>query len=187
MLNPKLSARYAKSLMDLAIEQGKLDAVYQDMQGLQGICRSSREFVSLMKSPIVKSDMKMGVVKSLIEGKSDALTLAFVQLIVTKGRDYFLPEIIDSFITQYKKHNKINEVKLTTAIALDNETVEHIKAKVAAQFPGMSIDMTTAVNEDLLGGFIVESNNNQFDASILRDLRDIKKQFLKNEFVQNIR
>lgn len=187
MLNPKLSARYAKSLMDIALEQSKLDALYKDMLGLQSICRNSREFVNLMKSPIVKSDTKMAVVKSLIEGKTDPMTLAFVQLIVTKGRDYFLPEIIDAFISQYKKHKNINEVKLTTAVALDDAMLEHVKAKVAAQFPGMSIDMTTAVDENLLGGFILESNNNQFDASILRDLRDIKKQFLKNEFVQNIR
>jgi F-type H+-transporting ATPase subunit delta len=47
--------------------------------------------------------------------------------------------------------------------------------------------LTTKVNPDLIGGFIVEANNNLFDASIIRDLNDIRKQFLKNEFIADIR
>ncbi len=35
MQNPRLAARYAKSLMDIAIEQNSLDAMYTDMLGLQ--------------------------------------------------------------------------------------------------------------------------------------------------------
>ena len=186
MQNPRLADRYAKSLMDIAIEQGKLDAMYQDMQGLKSICDSSNEFTNLMKSPIVKSDTKLAVLKAMIEGKVDGITMAFVDLILKKGREFFLPEIVLAFITQYKKYNKINEVKLTTATPLDDQILDLIKQNVQKQFPDMTIDMTHKIDESLLGGFIVESNNNQFDASIIRDLREIKKQFLKNEYIPSI-
>jgi F-type H+-transporting ATPase subunit delta len=108
-------------------------------------------------------------------------------LIIRKGREFFLPEIADAFIGQYKKHNKINEVLLTTAEPLDEQTFTQLKLKIEQQFQGMHIDLTTKVNPDLIGGFIVEANNNLFDASIIRDLNDIRKQFLKNEFIAEIR
>ena len=186
MPNPRLADRYAKSLMDLAIEQGKTDAVYSDMQGFRDLCRGSRDLVALMKSPIVKADAKLGVLRALLEGKCDGLTLAFMNLIVHKGREAFLPEIASACIAQYKKLRNINEVKLTTAAPLDADMEALIRRNVEAQFPGMSVEIETAVKESLLGGFVLESNNNTFDASVLRDLNDIKKQFLKNEYIPSI-
>ncbi len=187
MQNPRLAARYAKSLMDIAIEQGKLDALYADMQGIHQMCQSSSELVSMLKSPIVNADLKNKTMKALLETKVDGVTMSFIKLIITKGREFFLPEIVTSFIALYKKHNKINEVLLTTAEPMDEAIKSALLSKIQQQFQGMTIDLTTVVNEKLIGGFLLESNNTLFDASILRDLNDIKKQFLKNEYVPDIR
>lgn len=187
MLNPRLAARYAKSLMDIALEQNKLEAIYNDMLGLKSVFNQSRDFVMLMKSPIVKADAKFTVVKAITEGKIDVMTEGFINLIINKGREFFLQEIVNAFIAQYKVQNKINDVKLTTAVALDEEMKNGLKTKIATQFQDMTIDLSTEVDESLLGGFILEANNNVFDASIIRDLKDIKKQFLKNEYIADIR
>lgn len=187
MLNPRLAARYAKSLLDIAIEQGKTDTMYSDMQGINQICNDSHDFVLLMKSPIVKADSKLKIANALFEGKIDSVTLSFIRLIINKGREFFLPEIASAFIAQFKKHNNINEVVLTTSHPMDESMKNEIDAKIQQQFQGMGIDLTTKVDESLIGGFILEANNNMFDASILRDLNDIKKQFLKNEFVPDLR
>jgi F-type H+-transporting ATPase subunit delta len=173
--------------MDLAIEQNKLDAIYKDMLGLKSVFSQSRDFVMLMKSPIVKADAKYTVVQAITAGKIDGITEGFIKLIIQKGREFFLEEIVGAFIAQYKIYNKINDVKLTTAMALDEEIKNNIKSKISAQFQGMTIDLSTEVDEGLLGGFILEANNNVFDASIIRDLKDIKKQFLKNEYIPDIR
>lgn len=187
MLNPRLAARYAKSLMDISLEQNKLDVIYNDMLGLKSVFSQSRDFVMLMKSPIVKADAKYTVVKAITEGKIDAVTEGFIKLIISKGREFFLQEIVNAFISQYKVHNKINDVKLTTAMPLDEEMKSALNTKISAQFQDMTIDLSTHVDEELLGGFILEANNNVFDASIIRDLNDIKKQFLKNEYIPDIR
>lgn len=187
MQNPRLASRYAKSLMDLAIEQGKLDTLYQDMQGLHQMCEESSELVSMMKSPIVNADLKNKTMNALLETKADGLTMSFIQLVIRKGREFFLPEIASSFIGLYKKHNNINEVVLTTAEPLDDTMRAAILSKIEQQFQGMTIDLTTKVDSKLIGGFLLESNNTLFDASILRDLVDIKKQFLKNEYVPDLR
>ena len=50
MPNPRLASRYAKSLLDLAIEKGQLDTAYADMKYLHAVCAASAEFVNLLRS-----------------------------------------------------------------------------------------------------------------------------------------
>ncbi|MEJ7683572.1 MAG: F0F1 ATP synthase subunit delta [Segetibacter sp.] len=55
---PRLAGRYAKSLIDLAVERNYLEEVYKDMLYLQAVCKASREFVVLLKSPVIPIDKK---------------------------------------------------------------------------------------------------------------------------------
>ena len=56
MPNPRLATRYAKSLIDLSVERSQLEVVYNDMQFLKQVTNGSREFVSLLRSPVVNAD-----------------------------------------------------------------------------------------------------------------------------------
>ncbi|MEX0636721.1 MAG: F0F1 ATP synthase subunit delta, partial [Ferruginibacter sp.] len=80
MNNPRLAGRYAKSLLELSIEQHHLDAVYADIKMLNGICKSNPDFVALLKSPVINSDKKEKIISAVLEGKISPLTNAFVQL-----------------------------------------------------------------------------------------------------------
>jgi len=187
MQNPRLAERYAKSLMDISVEQGKLSNIYDDMRSIQAICEESQDFALVMKSPVVKADKKNEIVSAILKGKVDGITEAFMKLIINKGREFFLSEIAAAFVRQYKKQNNISEVSLTTSEALSEDILNTLKEKIQQKLPGQTIDLKTQVDPSIIGGFILEANNNLFDASVLRDLNDIKKQFMKNEYVQEIR
>jgi F-type H+-transporting ATPase subunit delta len=187
MPNPRLAARYAKSLIDLAIERNQLEAVYNDMQYLQAVCKASKEFVNLLRSPIIKADKKDAVIGAVTKGKVSEITSAFTKLLVAKGRESDLPEIVNEVVTQYNTIKGIHKVKLTTAIAVSDELKNDIISKVKTEAGLENIEMETKANEALIGGFVLEFNNNLVDASIARDLRDIKKQFDENIYVHHIR
>ena len=55
MSDIRVASRYAKSVIDLAIEKGCLDEVHTDMLLLANVCNENRELVSLLKSPIVNA------------------------------------------------------------------------------------------------------------------------------------
>ena len=110
MPNPRLAFRYAKSVLDLAIEKGKLEQVYADMELLQQICKGNPDFVNLLKSPVVKSDTKKKIVEAVTNGKISEITAAFNALLISKGRESNLPEITTAFISQYKEHKDIHPV-----------------------------------------------------------------------------
>jgi F-type H+-transporting ATPase subunit delta len=187
MQNPRLAGRYAKSLMDIAVEQNSVEQLYTDAQSLSGMFSSSAELVSVVKSPIIKGDKKVAIFNALIGGKVNIVMEKFINLIIEKGREPFLPEIMTSFASLYKQRNNIMPVRLTTAHPLDEATKAALIEKITSQLGGAKVDLEVVVDEALVGGFVLEANNKLFDASVARDLRDIRKQFLQNIYIPNIR
>ena len=68
--NPRLAARYAKALLDLAVEKNELENVYNDMLFLRQAFRDSRDLVSLLRSPIIKADKKGKVLEAIGAGQN---------------------------------------------------------------------------------------------------------------------
>ncbi len=187
MPNPRLAGRYAKSLVDLAVERNQLEAVYKDMQYLQAVCKTSPQFVSVLRSPVISADKKQNILSAITDGKVSDLTALFNKLLISKTREEYIPEIIAAFIGLYNDMKGIHTVKLTTATPISEDVKQSIVSKIKAETSLQHIELETSVKEELIGGFVLEFNNNLVDASIERDLRDIKKQFGKNVYIQQIR
>jgi F-type H+-transporting ATPase subunit delta len=187
MHNPRLAARYAKSLIGLALEKGQLENVFADMKWLQGICKGNGDFVALLRSPIVKSDKKHKILDSVTGDSVNGITKAFIKLLISKGRESNLPEIASSYVAQYKEHKKIYDVKLVTATPaseeLKNAIVNHLRSTTEMQ----NIELETAVDEKLIGGFVLRVGDKLVDASIAYDLKNIARQFDNNDFIYKVR
>ena len=187
MPNPRLAFRYAKSILDLAIEKGKLEQVYADMELLQQICKGNPDFVNLLKSPVVKSDTKRKIVEAVTNGKISEITAAFNALLISKGRESNLPEITTAFISQYKEHKDIHPVKLTTAVPLTDEVRRVIADQVKKASGYDNIELEEKVDQDIIGGFVLQVGDKLVDASIAYDLKTIARQFENNDFIYKIR
>ncbi|MBX9784063.1 MAG: ATP synthase F1 subunit delta [Chitinophagaceae bacterium] len=187
MQNPRVAGRYAKSLVGLAQEQNQLEAVYADMKYLQDVCRQSKDFTNLLRSPVIRNEVKEKVLNEVVSKHVGTLSGAFIHLLVKKNRESNLPEIAAAVIDQYNEIKNIHRVKLTTATAASEEMKAAIVAKVKAVAGLPNVELETEVKESIIGGFQLEYKGNLIDASIARDLRDIQKQFQKNVYVRNIR
>ncbi|HSY76388.1 MAG TPA: ATP synthase F1 subunit delta, partial [Bacteroidia bacterium] len=110
-----LATRYAKSLIQLVNEKGKLEEVYKDIKDVNAIFEENRDLKLMFKSPIIPADKKLNVVKQLFEGKIDPILYQFMVLVIKKGREAFLNEITHSFILQYNVLKNITPVTLSSA------------------------------------------------------------------------
>jgi F-type H+-transporting ATPase subunit delta len=187
MLNPRVASRYAKSILDLAIEKGQLEQVYADMQYLQRLTKESRDFLNLLRSPVVKADAKVKVINAVTAGKISPLTTAFIQLMTTKAREAVLPEIITSFISQYKEHKGIKTVKLTTAVPVSDAVKAEIIAQVKKSGGFDNLELLETVDPAIIGGFVLQADDQLIDASIAYDLKNISRQFENNDFIYKVR
>jgi F-type H+-transporting ATPase subunit delta len=187
MNNPRLAGRYAKSLIDLATELNQVDIIYADMKFIQSICKSNPDFVSVLRSPVIKPGTKEKIIESVTTGSINLTTASFVRLLVRKGREINLPEIADALVEQFNQLRNIHQLKITTAVPISETLKAEIVNKVKVSASLQNIEVETAVNEELIGGFVLEMEGKLIDASILRDLKDIKKQFMDNEYIHKLR
>ena len=182
----KVATRYAKSLIDLAEERGKLDRVLEDVESFSMVAKN-RDFALLLKSPVLKADAKWKVFQKLFTGKYDELTMAFLNILLKKNREHYLIEIANEFIDQYKKVKHISTVKLTTATHLSEATIKSIHEKLkASSATDQNVELVTKVNQDLIGGFVIEFEDKLYDASVAHKLSVLKKEFKDNLYISQI-
>jgi F-type H+-transporting ATPase subunit delta len=187
MPSPRIAARYAKSLIDLSIEQNQLEAVYADMKWLQDVCKQNRDFVNMLRSPIIKPDAKQKIVAAVTEKNIGSLTAAFNKLVISKGRESILPEIAAAFIDAYKQHKGIHTLQLTTATPISDATRQALVNQVKKTAGFEQVELQEKVDPALIGGFVLQVGDKLVDASVAYDLKNIAKQFESNDFIYNIR
>lgn len=186
MQNPRLASRYAKSLLDLAVEQNNVEDTLKDIQLLVSLCEQSKDFTNVLRSPVIKSDKKQSIIDAVVGNNLHQLSQAFIKLLVNKGREANLPEIARSFVEQYKQLKNIKTVKITTAVPADDKVKDAVRNKIQAAHPDALIELEESVNPDILGGLMVQMDDIMFDFSIRRDLNDVRSQFMKNIYVSQV-
>ena len=127
----RIASRYAKSLIELANEQNSLEEVTQDMRNMQEYLKN-RDLYLLFKSPVVSTDKKKQIFHTVFDGKLHKMTSAFLDILTTKGREGYMPEVATEYIKQYKRLKNISTVRLTTAVELSDEMVQAIHDKLKA-------------------------------------------------------
>lgn len=181
----RVSYRYAKSLMMLAIEQKMLEDAYRDMKLLSDICQQNHDFVVVLKSPIIKSDKKIAIIQAIVKGKLSPVVDGFIKIIATHKREGYLVEIAHSFVAQYKEYNKVSVAEIISATKLDETQLKKV-AEVVKNVVGQDIELVEKINANIIGGLIVRVGDRQFDASISRKLKELKKGFSKNQYVSQL-
>ncbi|MEO6166653.1 MAG: ATP synthase F1 subunit delta [Chitinophagales bacterium] len=181
MRNPRVAYRYAKALIDFALETNELDTVKKDIDLLR--LTSHPELNAALASPVISGDKKAKIFSAIYHGKVSTITEKFFYLVFKKGREFVMRDIGESFDRQYNEIKGIVVATLTSAIPLDAKLHDDIFTRVAAlpRFQGKTLQLNIKINPEIIGGFILEVNDNKFDASIRHDLH-----FIKQEFIQNL-
>jgi F-type H+-transporting ATPase subunit delta len=181
MQGTRVASRYAKSFIDLTIEQGLLEQAFADMKTIAAICKSNPDFVTFLKSPIIKTDKKQAVLKEVFSGKLNKATEAYVQLITSKKREIYLAEIATEFIDQYKEKKKILTAVITTASGIDDVTRKKVM-EIVKGVNSSDVVLEEKIDKNILGGFVIRVGDKQLDASIASKLSSLKQTFKENPF-----
>ncbi len=182
MSSYRIASRYAKSLIDLATEQGKLDRVVEDMTYFAEVSKL-RDVEVLLKSPIINSDKKAKVLDAVFGTKVDTLTYAFLDIILRKGREAYLGDIASEVVSQYRSIKGISIVHIVSAETLSGEAISAIKQKlIASKLTKTNIEFKTTVDKDLIGGFVISFEDKLYDASVKHQLNLLRKEFSTKDY-----
>ena len=183
MKGTRVASRYAKSLINLAIEKGELEKVYADMALVNATCMQSKELYLFLKSPIIKTDKKVAVLKEIFANKVSKVSQEFIDLIAKKRREIYLSEIAQEFVAQYRAHKKILIAVITSAAGLDDtlrkKVLEIVKDNLKSE-----VELVEKVNKDLIGGFVLRIGDKQVDTSLARKLKQLTMSFSENPYIK---
>lgn len=171
-----VGSRYAKSLIDLAIEQNALEATKQDMAFFVQTLKANSQLNAVLRNPIISHDKKLKVLEGVFTGKVSANTLAFFKIMISKGRGEVLYPAAKEFINQYNIKQKIVNAKVVSAAPLSEANKQQIVADVQS-IAGAQVQLHTAVDPALIGGFVLTVGDRQIDTSVATSLKRLQKDF----------
>ena len=184
MRDIKVASRYAKSLLNIAIEENALDELNNDMIYVNDLCVNNNDLVLLLKSPIVKSDKKKNVVDAIFGAHLSKISNTFISLIITKKREGLLSDIASSFIDLYKIHKNIKSATVTSAVPLTKEQKDSITAILNADKATEGVALKEIVDPEIIGGMILRVGDKQVDESIRRKLTNLEMEFDDNPYIK---
>ncbi|SDC49661.1 ATP synthase F1 subunit delta [Pedobacter soli] len=173
----KVASRYAKSLIDLAIENNALQDAYNDMVLFEKVVDETPELEAILNNPIVPLDKKTGILNGIFADKVGKLTTTFFKTVVNKGRSAILFATAKQFVQQYNQIKGIVTADVTSATALSAAAKEEVVAIVKKELGANEVIVNEKVDQKLIGGFILKVGDKQFDASIASGLNKLKKEF----------
>ena len=102
MIASKITSRYAKALIDLAKDQNALDSCLNDMELLKNSCVTNHELQLLLKSPIINSDKKWGILELIFKSKVSELSMLFIQILTKKKENLFCLKLLKTLFSFIK-------------------------------------------------------------------------------------
>jgi len=174
MNNSKISVRYSRALFQSALEKNILDKVNQDMIYISEVCKvpETKEF---LRSPIIIPSKKKAILHNILGNNVEQITLSLIDLIVTNGRESFIPAIARVFIHETKEYKGITDSVLTTAVKVEDKVKKQIIELISEAFK-TKVELKENIDSEIIGGFILQIDDNYIDASVKNKLRKIRKE-----------
>lgn len=179
----KITLRYAAAFFDLAYEKGILESAYEDMTLLGNVCSTNQDFLRMLQNPVINADKKNKVISKVFASSVNTVSLGFMNLMVRKRRERYLPAITEAFSELYKASKGIKTAYVTSAVTLAAKEKAGI-LEIIGKLTDKKIDLVENTNESLIGGFVVNIGDFQVDQSIATKIKELKKDFEKNLFIK---
>ena len=168
-----LARVYAESLFGVAKDKGDLDVVREQLSQLVEALESNKDLEVYFFSPYFSSQEKLDGLKRAVEGANPEF-LNFLELLIEKHRMPAIYRINREYEDLWKHENRRLDVTLTSAVELDPAVAEKVGAEVERQ-TGQEVTLTSHVDENIIGGIVLQVGNMVLDSSIRNNLEKLRQ------------
>jgi F-type H+-transporting ATPase subunit delta len=174
-----LPRRYAKALVELAVEQQAVDRYGEELATVNALLGREELLRQLLESPTLAMDKKAAMLSDLTAALGlSAGTNKFLGLLLAKSRLCYLPQIEETYRRLADELSGVLRAKVTSAVVLDAAQQQAIGASLEKQ-TGKKVALNVSVDPQLLGGVQAEIGGRLFDGSVRTQLKRIEESLTK--------
>jgi F-type H+-transporting ATPase subunit delta len=173
----EIAAVYARSLFEVAQDQGKLDEVRDQLGAFADAMSENRELQVFFFSPYFSTAEKEDGLGKVVTG-ADPVVLNFLELLIEKHRMPVLFRVRAIYDALWEEENKLLPVSITSAVELDNAIVKQLGERIEEQ-TDRKVELSSHVDPDILGGIVVQVGNSVLDASVRNRLEQLRRTVVK--------
>src|SRR3954454_15245661 len=165
---------YARSLFEVAKEQGKIDEIREQLGAFADALAEDHNLQVFFFSPYFSTKEKGEGLDRALDG-ADPVLVNFLKLLIENHRMPVIFRVRRDFDALWEDENRLLPVSVTSAVELDKDTVRQIGDRIAQQ-TGRKVQLSANVDPDILGGMVVRVGNQVLDASVRNRLEQLRKQ-----------
>ncbi|MDP4277826.1 MAG: F0F1 ATP synthase subunit delta [Bacteroidota bacterium] len=170
-----ISARFAKALYDFSVSAGEDEMVHEELIMVHKQLNEVPVLGETLLSPIVSAEDKIRLMIAATGRIPTASLTRFFRLLIAHRREELLPSICESYMRLFDKEKGILKVRLITAVPLE----ETKKDKIVSQLETSThkkVELSMLVQPDIIGGFVLMTDEKRLDASVRTSLKNIRRQ-----------
>lgn len=174
-----VSKVYGDALFSLALEENKLDEVWEEVKLLSSALQENKEFTNMMTHPDMTQEKGIALLEEAFGGKLSDVMMGFFQVLVKKGRFSEILSVLDYFQKEAKEYKKIGVVYVTTPTGLTEEQKSSIVERLTQISGYQTLEMNYVVDPGLLGGIRIRIGDRVVDNSIQTKLEEMTRSLSK--------
>ena len=171
--------RYAKALYKFAVENGDSQDVYELLKSLSFRYTALDELKRAMLNPNVPNEEKGAYILQLVGGKPGSSLDKFLVMCMRNNRSEYLQKISLAYVDLSREAHEIAHVVITTAVPMPEAELDAIIAIVKKRLGAKTLEIEQKIDPELIGGFTVDINGLVLDASVKRELNELRLQLQK--------
>ncbi len=179
MDNGLIPRRYAKALYEVASDRGLADKLYEKMRLLESAFASEPKLGAAMRNPFVSDADKEALILAACGGQAgDVMMDDLIRVLKTNRRLDLVREIASAYQKVYREANNIYRVKVISAAPMPDAELARLKKLITAHLNGAKMEFATEVDPELIGGFVIDIDNERLDASVKNELKQLRLKLL---------
>ncbi|ACL74656.1 ATP synthase F1 subunit delta [Ruminiclostridium cellulolyticum] len=161
---PLVEKRYAQALLELS--GSDINSIKEEFGDFTNLYNSDKDFRDFLNNPVVKTDKKQALIRSVFTDRLSKNMLNMILLLVSKHRTAEIPGIFNQFIQMANETANVLDMKIIMAAPMDEVQLETLREKFKKKYNAVAVNSTEIVDESLIGGLKVIIGDKVYDGSV---------------------
>jgi len=178
VIKGSIARRYAKALIQLAQEEDKIGLFGEELGSMARLLEEVPELFNSLRNPAVPKEKRREIMEAVLDqAQPHPYMRNFMLLVLDRRRIEHLPGMASSYLDYADELEGKVRARVTSAMPLDSEKVENIKATLQDRI-GKTVVLETGANPGLIAGLVAQVGNYLFDYSLYNQLQKVRKELI---------